>query len=77
MTAPTLEKLSSTEEAPSTLVCFKASQKVNSSPISFDDDGKERKDLIQISHGKYHYMEIIFINLFQNWSKSKFLKNKC
>ena len=60
----------------SLLICFKASQKVNSSPISFDDDGKGRKDLIQISHGKYHYMEIIFINLFQSWSKSKFIKNK-
>ena len=34
------------------------------SPISFDDDGKERKDLIQVSHGKYHYTEIIFINFF-------------
>ena len=50
----------------SLLICFKAGQKVNSGPISFDDDGKERKDLIQISHGKYHYMEIIFINLFQS-----------
>ena len=60
----------------SLLICFKAGQKVNSGPISFDDDGKERKDLIQISHGKYHYMEIIFINLFQSWSKSKFIKNK-
>ena len=61
----------------SLLICFKAGQKVNSGLISFDDDdGKERKDLIQISHGKYHYMEIIFINLFQSWSKSKFIKNK-
>ena len=60
----------------SLLICFKAGQKVNSGPISFDNDGKERKDLIQISHGKYHYMEIIFINLFQSWSKSKFIKNK-
>ena len=35
-------------------------------PINFDDDGKERKDLIEISHGKYHYTEIIFINMFQS-----------
>ena len=60
----------------SLLICFKAGQKVNSGPTSFDDDGKERKELIQNSHGKHPYMEIIFINLFQSRSKSKFIKNK-
>ena len=30
----------------------------------------KRKDLIQISHGKYHYTEIIFTNSFEASQKA-------
>ena len=30
----------------------------------------KRKDLIQISHGKYHYTEIIFTNSFEAGQKA-------
>ena len=38
--------------------------------ICLHNDGNERKDLIQISHRKYHYTEIIFTNSFEAGQKA-------